>query len=93
MTYIPLSNLYQSEREKLVMLEQILHERVIAQDLDVESVADAIRCSKAGISDPNRLIASFMFMGQPSVGKTELAKALAGYLFNNENAIVRIDMI
>ena len=93
MTYIPLSNLQQSEREKLVMLEQILHERVIAQDLDVESVADAIRCSKAGISDPNRPIASFMFMGPTSVGKTELAKALAGYLFNNENAIVRIDMI
>ncbi|KAG7567655.1 ATPase AAA-type core [Arabidopsis thaliana x Arabidopsis arenosa] len=91
-TGIPLSNLRQSEKEKLVMLEQMLHKRVIGQDLAVESVADAIRCSKAGLSDPNRPIASFMFMGPTGVGKTELAKALAGYLFNNENAIVRIDM-
>ncbi|CAE6007724.1 unnamed protein product [Arabidopsis arenosa] len=91
-TGIPLSNLRQSEKEKLVMLEQMLHKRVIGQELAVESVADAIRCSKAGLSDPNRPIASFMFMGPTGVGKTELAKALAGYLFNNENAIVRIDM-
>ncbi|XP_010419325.1 PREDICTED: chaperone protein ClpB4, mitochondrial-like [Camelina sativa] len=91
-TGIPLSSLQQSEREKLVMLEQMLHKRVIGQDLAVESVADAIRCSKAGLSDPNRPIASFMFMGPTGVGKTELAKALSGYLFNNENAIVRLDM-
>jgi len=60
--------------------------------LDVESVADSIRCSKAGISDPNHPVASFMFMGPTSVGKIELAKEIAGYIFNNENAIVRIDM-
>ncbi|ESQ46563.1 hypothetical protein EUTSA_v10000031mg [Eutrema salsugineum] len=91
-TGIPLSNLQQSEREKLVMLEQVLHKRVVGQDMAVKSVADAIRRSRAGLSDPNRPIASFMFMGPTGVGKTELAKALAGYLFNTENAIVRIDM-
>ncbi|CAA7016635.1 unnamed protein product [Microthlaspi erraticum] len=91
-TGIPLSNLQKSEREKLVMLDQVLHERVVGQDMAVESVADAIRYSKAGLSDPNRPIASFMFMGPTGVGKTELAKALAGYLFDTENAIVRIDM-
>ncbi|XP_010526239.1 PREDICTED: chaperone protein ClpB4, mitochondrial [Tarenaya hassleriana] len=91
-TGIPLSNLQQTEREKLVMLEQVLHQRVIGQDTAVKSVADAIRRSRAGLSDPNRPIASFMFMGPTGVGKTELAKALAGYLFNTENALVRIDM-
>ncbi|KAL0016513.1 hypothetical protein SO802_003582 [Lithocarpus litseifolius] len=91
-TGIPLSNLQQSERDKLVHLEQVLHKRVIGQDLAVKSVADAIRRSRAGLSDPNRPIASFMFMGPTGVGKTELAKALAGYLFNTENALVRIDM-
>lgn len=91
-TGIPLSNLQQSEREKLLMLEQVLHHRVVGQDMAVKSVADAIRRSRAGLSDPNRPIASFMFMGPTGVGKTELAKALAGYLFNTENAIVRIDM-
>ncbi|KAF3494143.1 hypothetical protein DY000_02057049 [Brassica cretica] len=91
-TGIPLSNLQQSEREKLVMLEQVLHKRVVGQDMAVKSVSDAIRRSRAGLSDPNRPIASFMFMGPTGVGKTELAKALAGYLFNTENAIVRIDM-
>ncbi|EOA29374.1 hypothetical protein CARUB_v10025661mg [Capsella rubella] len=91
-TGIPLSNLQQSEKEKLVMLEDVLHKRVVGQDKAVESVANAIRCSKAGLSDPNRPIASFMFMGPTGVGKTELANALAGYLFNTENAIVRIDM-
>lgn len=91
-TGIPLSNLQQSERDKLVQLEQVLHKRVIGQDLAVKSVADAIRRSRAGLSDPNRPIASFMFMGPTGVGKTELAKALAGYLFNTENALVRIDM-
>ncbi|KAL2939968.1 Chaperone protein ClpB4 mitochondrial [Bienertia sinuspersici] len=91
-TGIPLSNLQQSEREKLVFLEEVLHKRVIGQDMAVKSVADAIRRSRAGLSDPNRPIASFMFMGPTGVGKTELAKALAGYLFNTENALVRIDM-
>ncbi|KAJ9702633.1 hypothetical protein PVL29_004394 [Vitis rotundifolia] len=91
-TGIPLSNLQQSERDKLVLLEQVLHQRVVGQENAVKSVADAIRRSRAGLSDPNRPIASFMFMGPTGVGKTELAKALAGYLFNTENALVRIDM-
>ncbi|KAK8916914.1 hypothetical protein KSP39_PZI022418 [Platanthera zijinensis] len=91
-TGIPLSNLQQTEREKLVSLEEVLHKRVIGQDIAVKSVADAIRRSRAGLSDPNRPIASFMFMGPTGVGKTELGKALAGYLFNTENALVRIDM-
>ncbi|CAN8287816.1 unnamed protein product [Cochlearia groenlandica] len=91
-TGIPLSNLQQSEREKLVTLENVLHKRVIGQDTAVKSVSDAIRRSRAGLSDPNHPIASFMFMGPTGVGKTELAKALAGYLFNTESAIIRIDM-
>ncbi|MQL75935.1 hypothetical protein Taro_008323 [Colocasia esculenta] len=91
-TGIPVSNLQQSERDKLVSLEEVLHKRVIGQDIAVKSVADAIRRSRAGLSDPNRPIASFMFMGPTGVGKTELAKALASYLFNTENALVRIDM-
>ncbi|KAI3982167.1 hypothetical protein MKX01_019073 [Papaver californicum] len=91
-TGIPLSNLQQSERDKLVLLEQVLHKRVIGQDIAVKSVADAIRRSRAGLSDPNRPVASFMFMGPTGVGKTELAKALASYLFNTETALVRIDM-
>ncbi|KAI7747183.1 hypothetical protein M8C21_010667 [Ambrosia artemisiifolia] len=91
-TGIPLSNLQQSERDKLVSLENVLHKRVIGQDMAVKSVADAIRRSRAGLSDPNKPIASFMFMGPTGVGKTELAKSLASYLFNTENALVRIDM-
>ncbi|XP_071701624.1 chaperone protein ClpB4, mitochondrial [Rutidosis leptorrhynchoides] len=91
-TGIPLSNLQQSERDKLVSLEQVLHKRVVGQDMAVKSVADAIRRSRAGLSDPNKPIASFMFMGPTGVGKTELAKSLANYLFNTENALVRIDM-
>lgn len=91
-TGIPVSNLQQSEREKLVFLEEELHKRVVGQDIAVKSVADAIRRSRAGLSDPNRPIASFMFMGPTGVGKTELAKALASYLFNTEHALVRIDM-
>ncbi|KAF5456803.1 hypothetical protein F2P56_026243 [Juglans regia] len=91
-TGIPVSNLQQSERDKLVKLEEVLHKRVVGQDMAVKAVADAIRRSRAGLSDPNRPIASFMFMGPTGVGKTELAKALAGYLFNTENALVRIDM-
>lgn len=91
-TGIPLSNLQQSEREKLVHLEEELHKRVVGQNFAVKSVADAIRRSRAGLSDPNRPIASFMFLGPTGVGKTELAKTLAAYLFNTENALVRIDM-
>ncbi|KAG6706619.1 hypothetical protein I3843_07G223800 [Carya illinoinensis] len=91
-TGIPVSNLQQSERDKLVKLEEVLHKRVVGQDMAVKAVADAIRRSRAGLSDPNRPIASFMFMGPTGVGKTELAKALASYLFNTENALVRIDM-
>ncbi|KAJ6924874.1 hypothetical protein NC652_017980 [Populus alba x Populus x berolinensis] len=91
-TGIPVSNLQQSEKEKLVLLEEVLHRRVVGQDIAVRSVADAIRRSRAGLSDPNRPIASFMFMGPTGVGKTELAKALASFLFNTENALVRIDM-
>ncbi|KAL7158999.1 hypothetical protein ABFS83_01G000200 [Erythranthe nasuta] len=91
-TGIPVSNLQQTEMEKLVLLEQVLHKRIVGQDMAVKSVADAIRRSRAGLSDPNRPIASFMFMGPTGVGKTELAKALAMYLFNTENALVRIDM-
>ncbi|KAL8115851.1 hypothetical protein AgCh_022376 [Apium graveolens] len=91
-TGIPLSNLQQSERDKLVKLEEVLHKRVVGQEMAVKSVADAIRRSRAGLSDPNKPIASFMFMGPTGVGKTELGKALAGYLFNTENALVRIDM-
>lgn len=91
-TGIPISNLQQSERDKLVMLEEVLHQRVVGQDIAVKAVADAIRRSRSGLSDPNRPIASFMFMGPTGVGKTELAKALAGFLFNTENALIRIDM-
>ncbi|XP_057477502.1 chaperone protein ClpB3, mitochondrial-like [Actinidia eriantha] len=91
-TGIPSSHLQQSEREKLVMLEEVLHSRVVGQDMAVKAVADAIRRSRAGLSDPNRPIASFMFVGPTGVGKTELAKVLAEFLFNTEKALVRIDM-
>ncbi|CAI9109823.1 OLC1v1009730C2 [Oldenlandia corymbosa var. corymbosa] len=91
-TGIPLSKLKQSEREKLLHLEEELHKRVVGQDPAVKSVAEAIQRSRAGLSDPNRPIASFMFMGPTGVGKTELAKALAAYMFNTEEALVRIDM-
>uniref|UniRef100_A0A803LSG5 Clp R domain-containing protein n=1 Tax=Chenopodium quinoa TaxID=63459 RepID=A0A803LSG5_CHEQI len=91
-TGIPLSKLQQSEREKLLHLEEELHRRVVGQDPAVTAVAEAIQRSRAGLSDPHRPIASFMFMGPTGVGKTELAKALASYLFNTEDALVRIDM-
>ncbi|KAK6119533.1 hypothetical protein DH2020_046700 [Rehmannia glutinosa] len=85
-------SLMREEVTDLDIAEIVLHRRVVGQDMAVKSVADAIRRSRAGLSDPNRPIASFMFMGPTGVGKTELAKALAGYLFNTENALVRIDM-
>nr|XP_043634925.1 chaperone protein ClpB3, chloroplastic [Erigeron canadensis] len=91
-TGIPLSKLKQSEREKLLHLEEELHKRVVGQNPAVTAVAEAIQRSRAGLSDPHRPIASFMFMGPTGVGKTELAKALASYLFNTEEALVRIDM-
>lgn len=91
-TGIPISKLQQSEREKLLHLDDELHRRVVGQDAAVTAVAEAIQRSRAGLSDPNRPIASFMFMGPTGVGKTELAKALATYLFNTEEALVRIDM-
>ncbi|KAG2711030.1 hypothetical protein I3760_04G058300 [Carya illinoinensis] len=91
-TGIPVSKLQQSDREKLLHLEEELHKRVVGQDPAVKAVAEAIQRSRAGLSDPHRPIASFMFMGPTGVGKTELAKALASYLFNTEEALVRIDM-
>ncbi|XP_020996814.1 chaperone protein ClpB3, chloroplastic isoform X2 [Arachis duranensis] len=91
-TGIPVSKLQQSEREKLLYLEDVLHKRVVGQDPAVRAVAEAIQRSRAGLSDPHRPIASFMFMGPTGVGKTELAKTLASYLFNTEEALVRIDM-
>ncbi|KAL2898491.1 Chaperone protein ClpB3 chloroplastic [Bienertia sinuspersici] len=91
-TGIPVSKLQQSEREKLLHLEEELHRRVVGQEPAVTAVAEAIQRSRAGLSDPHRPIASFMFMGPTGVGKTELAKALASYLFNTEEALVRIDM-
>ncbi len=91
-TGIPLSKLVESEMQKLLLLEDELHRRVIGQDEAVTAVADAIQRSRAGLADPNRPTASFIFLGPTGVGKTELAKALATYLFDTEEAMVRIDM-
>lgn len=91
-TGIPVSKLVESEMQKLLHLEDELHCRVIGQDEAVTAVADAIQRSRAGLADPNRPIASFIFLGPTGVGKTELAKALAAYLFDTEEAMVRIDM-
>ncbi len=91
-TGIPTSKLMEGEREKILHLQDILHKRVVGQDEAVSKVSDAILRSRAGISDPNRPIGSFMFLGPTGVGKTELAKALAEYLFDDERNIVRIDM-
>ncbi len=91
-TGIPVSKMMQGEMEKLVDLEEVLHKRVIGQDEAVSAVAGAIRRSRAGLSDPDRPLGSFMFLGPTGVGKTELAKALAEYLFDSERAMVRIDM-
>ena len=91
-TGIPVSRLVQGEREKLLNLESILHKRVVGQDEAVRSVTEAIQRSRAGIQDPNRPIGSFLFLGPTGVGKTELAKALAEALFDDENNLVRIDM-
>ncbi|MBN2227048.1 MAG: ATP-dependent chaperone ClpB [candidate division Zixibacteria bacterium] len=91
-TGIPVSRLTESEKEKLLHLEAKLHERVIGQDQAVMAVADAVRQSRAGLSDPNRPLGSFIFLGPTGVGKTELARALAEFLYGTEEAIVRIDM-
>ncbi|MBO4621821.1 MAG: AAA family ATPase, partial [Paludibacteraceae bacterium] len=91
-TGIPVTKMQQSEREKLLCLEEELHKRVIGQDEAIQAVSDAIRRSRAGLQDPKRPIGSFIFLGTTGVGKTELAKALADYLFNDENMITRIDM-
>lgn len=91
-TGIPVSKLVQSEMQKLLLLEDELHQRVVGQDEAVTAVADAIQRSRAGLADPNRPTASFIFLGPTGVGKTELAKALAAYLFDTEEAMVRIDM-
>jgi len=91
-TGIPVSRLMEGEMQKLVHLEDALHERVVDQMEAVEAVANAIRRSRAGLSDPNRPIGSFLFLGPTGVGKTELARALADYLFDDERAVVRVDM-
>jgi len=91
-TGIPVSRMMQSEREKLLHLEEELHKRVIGQNEAITAVSDAVRRSRAGLQDPKRPIASFIFMGTTGVGKTELAKALAEYLFNDETMMTRIDM-
>ena len=91
-TGIPVSKMLQSEREKLLSLEEELHKRVIGQDEAITAVSDAVRRSRAGLQDPKRPIGSFIFLGTTGVGKTELAKTLAAYLFNDETMITRIDM-
>jgi len=91
-TGIPVNKMLQGEREKLLSLEQELHKRIVGQDEAITAVADAVRRSRAGLQDPKRPVGSFLFMGTTGVGKTELAKALAEYLFNDENLITRIDM-
>jgi len=91
-TGIPVSKMMQSEKEKLLNLEDELHKRVVGQDEAITAVADAIRRSRAGLSDPKKPIGSFIFLGTTGVGKTELAKALADYLFDDEHMMTRIDM-
>lgn len=91
-TGIPVARMMQGERDKLLHIEEKLHERVVGQDEAIEAVSDAIRRSRAGLADPNRPYGSFMFLGPTGVGKTELCKALAAFLFDTEDALVRIDM-
>ena len=91
-TGIPVTKMMQSERDKLLHLEEELHQRVVGQDEAIQAVSDAIRRSRAGLQDPKRPIGSFIFLGTTGVGKTELAKALADYLFDDENMMTRIDM-
>jgi ATP-dependent Clp protease ATP-binding subunit ClpB len=91
-THIPVSRLQEGEREKLVNLEQHLHQRVVGQDEAIKAVSNAVRRARAGLQDPNRPIGSFIFLGPTGVGKTELSRALAEFLFDDENAMIRIDM-
>ncbi len=91
-TGIPVTKMLQSEREKLLFLEDELHKRVVGQNEAIEAISDAVRRSRAGLQNPNKPIGSFLFLGTTGVGKTELAKALASYLFDDENAMTRIDM-
>lgn len=91
-TGIPVTRMMQSERDKLLHLEEELHKRVIGQDEAITAVADAVRRSRAGLQDPKKPIASFIFLGTTGTGKTELAKALAEYLFDDETMMTRIDM-
>ena len=91
-TGIPVTKMLQSDREKLIHLEKELHKQVVGQENAIEVVSDAVRRSRAGLQNPNKPIGSFLFLGTTGVGKTELAKALANYLFNDENAMTRIDM-
>src|SRR5205814_3393524 len=91
-THIPVSRLQEAEREKLVKLEEHLHQRVVGQDEAIKAVANAVRRARAGLQDPNRPLGSFIFLGTTGVGKTELSRALAEFLFDDENAMIRIDM-
>jgi ATP-dependent Clp protease ATP-binding subunit ClpB len=91
-THIPVSRLQEGEREKLVKLEEHLHQRVVGQDEAIRAVSNAVRRARAGLQDPNRPIGSFLFLGPTGVGKTELSRALAEFLFDDENAMIRIDM-
>src|SRR5207245_7716359 len=91
-THIPVSRLMEGEIQKLIHMEERLHQRVIGQDEAINAVSNAIRRARAGLQDPNRPLGSFMFLGPTGVGKTELARALAGFLFDDEQAMVRIDM-
>ncbi|HEV8618789.1 MAG TPA: AAA family ATPase, partial [Candidatus Udaeobacter sp.] len=91
-THIPVSRLQEGEREKLVKLEEHLHQRVVGQDEAIKAVSNAVRRARAGLQDPNRPIGSFLFLGPTGVGKTELSRALAEFLFDDENAMIRIDM-
>src|SRR5207302_1832759 len=91
-THIPVSKLMEAEVQKLLNMEDRLRERVVGQDMALQIISDAIRRSRAGLQDPNRPLASFLFLGPTGVGKTELARALAEFLFDNEQAMVRIDM-
>src|SRR5699024_8428953 len=91
-TGIPVTKLVESEMQKLVNMEDILHKRLIGQDEAVITVSDAIRRARSGLKDPKRPIGTFLFLGPTGVGKTELAKALAEFMFNDEDALIRIDM-
>ncbi len=91
-TGIPVAKMMQGEREKLLLMEQKLHERVVGQDEAARLVSDAIRRSRSGLSDPNRPYGSFLFLGPTGVGKTELCKALAEFLFDSEEHLIRVDM-